>query len=305
MPINSVERKVYFYRSHIGFKPDGSPKIPDFKRALDYLKGLSFSIDGRYLDEGESTLCCWVDQIQPNQRFRFARIRRAGLPLLEQGGKLTDLIIPVNTGLAETVHVVIFPNNIVGSDFNFYGPRIGKLGAYLHEKANTYCSEIVFEPLLRQNVVDTLSKLMDIRLLNLKIHASYASVVSQADSDLGAAFDAAQRAGDAEELEIILRPKRYSHESLAFKLLTAVKNLAHDSELKREAQKFIVKGVSSVTEKVEEVDLLSDHLVSQVQIIRQSDRGRALNSESAYSEIQKAYEALEQELLMAAGVSGV
>ena len=63
--------------------------------------------------------------------------------------------------------------------------------------------------------------------------------------------------------------------------------------------------MSSVTEKVEEVDLLSDHLVSQVQIIRQSDRGRALNSESAYSEIQKAYEALEQELLMAAGVSGV
>jgi len=141
-------------------------------------------------------------------------------------------------------------------------------------------------------------------MFNLRIRASYASVIAQADSDLGAAFDAAQRAGDADELEIILRPKPYSREPLASKLLSVAKTIAQQVGMRTEANKFVVKGKSSDSHKVELVDLLSDHLVSQVQIIRQSTRGRAVDSASAYSEIQKAYESLKPDLLRAAGISG-
>jgi len=140
-------------------------------------------------------------------------------------------------------------------------------------------------------------------MFHLRVHASYASVIAQADSDLGAAFDAAQRAGEADELEIILRPRRYSRESLSSRLLNVARVLARQVGFRSDAKRFVVKGMSSDTQKVEQVDLLSDHLVAQVQIIRQSNRGRGLDSASAYSEIHKAFESLKPDLLLAAGVS--
>lgn len=303
MLLKTVERQVYFYRAHNGVAGDGSSSEFELDAAIKYLSDLPFTTSGRYLDEDEATLCCWVDRIHQNQLFRFAQIRRGGLPMIERGGKLSDLRIPSDSGLAETIHVVAFPDNILGADFNFFGPRISRFSSYLREKAKPYCQDVIFQPLLRLDVTDALERLTDIRMFNLRIRASYASVIAQADADLGAAFEAAQRAGDADELEIILRPKRYSSEFLSSRLLGVVRNLAQQVGLRTEAKTFVVKGACSDSNKVELVDLLSDHLVSQVQIMRQSYRGRALDSDSAYSEIHKAYESLKPDLLLAAGIS--
>jgi len=300
MPDKAVERKVYFYRINAGIEADGSPVAVDLTPTLSHIGNLAFSKDGRYLDEDEVTLCCWVDRVHANQCFRFAQIRRAGLPMLEQGGRLSDLHIPIDSGLAETIHVVAFPKNIIGADFNFFGPRVTRLSSYFLEKAKPYFPEVSFQPLLRLDVTEALEHLMDIRMFNLRIRASYASVIAQADADLGAAFGAAQRAGEADEMELVLRPKRYSRDSLSSRLLNVTRVLAGQVGLRTEATMFVVKGKSSSSHHVEQVDLLSDHLVSKVQIMRQNNRGRALDRDSAYSEIQKAYESLKGELLIAA-----
>lgn len=56
---------------------------------------------------------------------------------MEQAGALSDLRIPTHAGLAETIHIVVFPDNIVGADFNFFGPRLSRFSRYLKEKAPT------------------------------------------------------------------------------------------------------------------------------------------------------------------------
>lgn len=300
---NAVERKIYFYRVDAGLDEAGRPLPFDPDPALRHITGLPFSEDGRYLVEADNNAtCCWVDSTGPSQRLRWGEIRRSGLPQVEQLGSLSDLAIPANSGLVEVTHVVFFPHNIVGCDFNFHGPRVSRLGFYLGAKAGGKCPWVTFEPLLRQDVLEQLNRLGDVRLLELKIRASYAATVAEANRDLGAAFEAAARAGDAEELEIVLRPRRYSRGTISDRILNFARRLAPRADARTEASKFKVAGLNTETRRVEVVDLLRDQLIVQKQIIRQSKRGRALKSDSAYEAIETAYEELGDQLEKAAGL---
>ena len=300
---NTVERKIYFYRANVGMDGGGRPLAFNPTPALTRINRLRFNDAGRYLAEGDAALCCWVDHPNPRQRFRLGQIRRSGLPQVEQGGALTDLPIPAESGLVEAIHVVAFANNIVGSDFNFYGPRMSRLGLYLHEKAARWCPDVTFDPLLRQDVAAELDRLREIRMFHLKIRAAYAATVAQADRDLGAAFQAAARAGNAEELEIVLRPRKYSRNALADGMLRVARWLARRGDLRTEASKFEVRGVRADTGDIELVDVLRDQLIAREEILRQSRRGRALDSVSTYEAIERAFHELEDELTVAAGVA--
>ena len=53
-------------------------------------------------------------------------------------------------------------------DFNFYGPRVGRLGQYLTAKYHGLCGPVSFEPLVRPDVEAALRRLESIRLFHLK-----------------------------------------------------------------------------------------------------------------------------------------
>lgn len=298
-----AERKIYFYQVDAGLDGGGGPLAFNPVPVLRHLDGLPFTADGRYWDtsDGHDT-CCWIDVIGPRARIRFGNVRRSGLPQVERHGEIGPLGIPTTAGLLEQVHVVFFGHNIVGSEFNFYGPRLSKLSRYIGQKANGTCPPVNFEPLLRQDVIEQIDRLEDIRLLQLKIHASYADVVAEADQDLGSAFEAAARAGEAEELEIILRPRAHSRQALSTRLLQTVKRLAHSPGLRQESTHFLIRGYDSEVGRVETVDILRDHLISKKRIILQNERTRALDSGSAYHAIEEAYDELRDELRSAARV---
>lgn len=303
-PRPQVERKIYFYRVDAGQDAAGRPVAFNPAPTLAHLNGLPFTEHGRYWDSGDDNVtCCWVDRAASHGRLRVGNVRRTGFPQVERRGTIEPLSIHPAAGLVEQVHVAFFPNQIVGSEFNFYGPRLSRLARYFAVRANGVCPPVTFEPLLRQDVTEQLNRLADVRLFHLKIHASYAGVVAEADQDLGAAFDAAARAGQAEELEIILRPRAYSRGTLASRLLHTVKQLARRQDLREEASHFTVSGFNEVAERVDAVDILKDQLISRKRIVLGEDeRARALDSESAYAAIETAYTELRSELLVAAGV---
>ena len=118
MPPQPVKRKIYFYRANVGMDQGGRPLPFNVTPVLQHIGRLPFAPAGRYLDEGDIRLCCWIDQQNPQPRFRLGQIRQSGLPQMEQYGQLTDLAIPANSGSAEAIHIVVFPNNIVGTEFN-------------------------------------------------------------------------------------------------------------------------------------------------------------------------------------------
>lgn len=298
----TVERKIYFYRVDAGLDEAGRPVPFDPAPTLRHIDKLPFTDNGRYLSAAaDYDTCCWVDRTTPG-RLRLGNVRRAGLPQVERAGSVSPLSIPPRSGLLEETHIAFFPDNIVGTVFNFHGPRISRLAHYFELKANGICPAVTFEPLLRQDIVNQLQRLQDIRLLQLKIRAPYSTTIAQADRDLGNAFEAAARAGDAEELEIILRPPRYSRRPLSNGLMATVRRLTGREDLREEVSKFVVKGYDPELDRVELVDILNDYLIARKRIVLIDNRTRALDAESAYRAIEEAYKDLRGELLHAAGV---
>jgi hypothetical protein len=304
----TVERRIYFYRLDAGADEGGRPLPFDVRPALAWLGTLPFTADGRYLaeDDGNHT-CCWPDHA-PNDapdacpRLRFGSIRRSGFPQVEQGGALSQLDLSPDAGLAEQVHVIFFPNAIVGADFNYYGPRVTRLAAYLQAKVPDLPERLEFQPLLRPDVAEQLEQMRDVRLLRLRIHASYAARVAEANRSLGAAFRAAERAGGGEEIEIVIRPRAYSRQTLPRRLLGMVRRVLALPDLRTEATHFSIKGLNGQTNQIDVVDLLSDQLAARAEILCQERHTRALNSASAYAAIERAYADLRPQLLLAAGV---
>ena len=299
----SVERKIHFYRPDAGADEDGQPLRFDPRAPLEHVAGLPFTPDGRYLVAADgSTLCCWVDRRTSPQRVRIGNIRRSELPEVEELGNLAPLDIPASSGLVEHVHAVFFRDGIVGVDFNFYGPRLTRFGSYLSQKAGDVGGHVVFEPLLRLDVTEQLERLQDVRMFQLKIRPSYGSVVRQADQSLGGAFEAAADGTDASHVEITLTPEPHSRRSLGERLLDVTRFLGRRDDLRDNAARFHVKGLDPEPQRVEEIDVLRDQLITSRRILRLNERTRVLDPDSAYAAIEEAHRDLEHDLQQAAGI---
>jgi hypothetical protein len=148
---------------------------------------------------------------------------------------------------------------------------------------------VTFEALLRPDVAEQLRRLRDIRLFQLKVRAPWAATLALTDQDLASTFQAAARAGEADEVELILRPQPHSRRALAGRLLAATRRVFGLHGLHEKASRFVVRGFDRDTGKVETLDLLSDQLISKQLIVLADERSRALNRESAFTAIEAAH----------------
>jgi hypothetical protein len=120
-----LKRKIYFYR----VAPATSTKRWKLDRAaiVKAIKG-HVGQPSFYLDEGEDRItCAEVHSDKAPQSIKLYGIRRTNLPSRDSGtGTIGDLGLAVTEGLAEAVHLRLFPNGIIGFESFFYGPRIGR-----------------------------------------------------------------------------------------------------------------------------------------------------------------------------------
>ncbi|MGH7489608.1 MAG: hypothetical protein ACREMY_29005, partial [bacterium] len=240
---------------------------------------------GRYFEDVDNVYCCWVEE-DPN-KIRFAVIRRDAFPQLEEEGKVTALNVPANVGLVEIVHVRFFPKNIVGFDSNFYGPRLPRLGRYINQVAAGVGRQVNFNPLLRQDALNELTG-KDLRVFSMRIKSSEIETVKQINESLGDAFEATDKISQADEVQIILRPKPYSRDNLGKRLMDATKKLAKRGDIAKIADEFKVD-VFEPGRASQTIDLLGDAFIADTRILRQSAKGRALDPEDAFAKIEEAY----------------
>jgi hypothetical protein len=287
----TLERKIHFYRADVGVDGGGKPLPFEPGPAVAAIGKLPFKDgpDSRYLfgDDGNA-VSAWPFANKTLPMLRFCQIRRTGLPQLEQAGTVSDLNIAADAGLLEPVHVVFFPDNIVGADFNFYGPRISRLGYYLSIKSNNLIRPALFYPLLRYDVAEQLDHLTEIRLFDLRVKASYINTIRKADESLGAAFaaNAEVLGGDVEELELVLRPTKNTRHSARERLFGFLKTLVRGHELRENVERLRVSGKHDETGKVELIDLLRDQLIVRKHVLRLGERSRAVDASSAFEAIR-------------------
>ncbi len=300
MASGTINREILFFRVDIGLESSGKPKIFDPTPVFSHIAKLNWKEgknDNRYFDKDGKIIGCWVESTNAPCKIALGNIRRTDLPQLEMQGELTPLEIPEKAGLVETTHIVFLGDNIVGCDNNFYGPRISRLPFYLSDKALRVAPEYIhFHPILRQDVYQQFKKFRFLNLLELRIRASYADNVSLVDDNLGAALRSAYKAGDTDDVQLILRASSNASGWLADRLLDALKRLSKRPEIRDEADRFFVKGYSEEKSTLQELNLLSDKLVITKNIRKLEARSRALNPKAAFDAIVSAYEEIKDEI---------
>ena len=246
---------------------------------------------GRYilLPDGRR-VCCWVDQIGPSWRLRIGMVRRAALPLLEQDGELTNLTLPERAGLVETTHVTGFPENLVGVEFNFYGPRVSRVSSYLHERGGGNCPKVGFEHLLAAEPVERLQRFGAIKSMSMRFRPSYRGRAKNADfADAIGTIEAATGAEEGEgDVEVILRTSPGSD----VPLLSGRRLAAQAIRLmeREDVVKFSVSGTNMDTGLLEGLNLLDAQLSVQKKIESLGEGGRAVATPAAYNAIEQAHE---------------
>jgi hypothetical protein len=172
----------------------------------------------------------------------------------------------------------------------------------LRQKGPEHVDQVWFDQLLRQDAVDDLRNLSELRLVDLKMKASFIGQLRDANDSLFTAFNAAQEFSDAEVVEIVIRKRPRSKRRLAQGVKDALLRVVGHERYQQEVDRFIVKGVQEDGEAVETVDLLGDRLVLKKDIRATNARSRMLDSAAAFTAIREAYAELRLDLEAAPGV---
>ena len=301
--VATIEREIHFYRVDTGFDLSGKPKSFNPTPTFEHIEKLKWKDTGngsRYWDDNGKIVGCWVHNTSMPCKITLGSIRRTDLPLIEIQGEVSPLEISDKAGLVEQTHIVFFGNDIVGCDINYYGPRISRLAYYLAEKAVGHSPEYLsFDPILRRDIYQQLTKFSSLRVLNLKLRAPYAETIASIDDTLWDALRACRAAGgDGDiDIELILRVSRRGSSLLNPRLLETVKALSKKPDLRYEMDKLVVNGYHTEKQRNVDLDLLSDKLIIKREIVRASYKSRALNPNSAFQAIISAYQEIKDEIL--------
>lgn len=130
-----VRRNVLFYE----IRPtrirdvDWRLDVREMIRALDAL-----SDEDRILhvggNTGDSYEFAQVMERGPSPSVAFVRCREHGLPMLARIVSLEPFDIDDDRQLAELTHAVFFDNQIIGAEYNHYGPGLTAFARYLEDK---------------------------------------------------------------------------------------------------------------------------------------------------------------------------
>ena len=306
MSMPTVERTIHFFVADAGKAESGEPAGFDSRSALAAIDVLPFDDTprGRYQRDGDGNVLCLFISAHHRGAVEFCRIRRTGLPLLESGGHLSELPIAPDAGLSEGIHVLFFPENILGAVYNHYAPRLPALGPYLYERARGAIPPVAFRPLLDSDASRQFDTLGDLRILEFDIRPSFAATINEASPSLGHAFGAISELFDSPEtISLVVRAPRHGAFDLLSRLAAPMRNILRRHDVRENVERLRLRGKNIETGRVETMDLLRDRFVSTQEIVRMSRRSRSLDPGSAFDAIERAYWSLKDELEMAASVS--
>lgn len=299
----TIDRKIHFFHFDIFELQPSSSDFYKHSKPNEVLKQISklpfigehIKSRFKYYINNDVSFLVDIKEEGLGIRGRFALSRRSALPEIESGGELKPLDIPINSGLAEITHFVYYPDKqIIGVEFNFYGPRTNSLSSYLMEKSKNFSSpfeHIDVKPILNQDLDTLLQDVGEINLFQMEIARDELSIIEELDRDLHSAFESAAKVSDdAESVEIILRKKKYKREgfSLPFSK-NRLKELLSSGDNRQKINRLRVYAESNSDERSKWYDLLQDKMIVSKKVAALGQRSRSVDKESMFEKIDEAY----------------
>lgn len=291
----SVARKVYFFRiEHFSQVKDS------ISGALERIENLPFNDEGRYLldQKAGSRLCVFPDTLEYPLRLRFGRTRRNQLPDVETSGRLEALQLAEDSGLIDLGHLIIFDDGHIAAEWNPDGPKLQRLSQYFVAKGGIH-DAIKIRNLFQRDIVEVVSRLSTVRVLNIDVPPTAAELAREADSDLASAISVTAGLGATRKVGLTLTAEQGSTKLRELALRLA--RLLHGRPQERD-QFYTLKatGVDSEGSVSRYVDILEDKLVSGEMFPKRDKRSRSLDSDEAYRLIYRSYLEMRPKLAEAA-----
>jgi len=291
----TTARKVYFFRiEHFAEIKD---KLPG---ALERIENLPFNDVGRYFVEARAgtRLCLFPDSLDYPIRLRFGRTRRDQLPDVESSGKLAALDLAENAGLIDLGHLIVFEDGHVAAEWNPEGPKLQRLTPYLVEKGGL-TENVKFRNLFQRDIVDVVSKLRSVRILDIDLPPDAVELAREADDNLADAVIAAEKMGATKKMGLTLTADQGSKNllDLALKLARIIQGRPQERLRFHTLKATGYDGVSGISRYV---DILESKLVTGEMFPKKDDRSRSLDSEEAYRLIHRSYVEMKHKLVDAA-----
>lgn len=282
----SITRKIYFFRiAHFDQVRDG------IGPACERISNLKFDDNGRYRTDGASSFrySLYPDTTDYPIRIRFGKIRRDGLPQIEQVGKLETLALDEDEGLVDISHIVIFEDGFVAAEWNADGPKLSQMTPYFLEKGRLN-DPPKFLPLLERDIGETLAKLNSVRLLEIEVPPDTAALAKEADESLYDAIKAMEALGASKRIGLKLTAESGTGKliKLARKLAEILKERPHE---RSQFKSILASGRDEGAQITRYIDILESKMVTAEDFLRSSSRSRGVDTEDAYRVLEHAYRA--------------
>ncbi|MCE7697792.1 MAG: hypothetical protein K8E24_002790 [Methanobacterium paludis] len=227
----------------------------------------------------------YINNINLPMQIIIGTKRESGLPLMEVDGNRSPLNIPERGGLYEPMHFMVFPNNVIGFEYNSHGPRIGSLKSYLPEKAYELVDKVELIPLMKSDVRNEISKMGNIRLFNLAIHKDMGDELSILGDNLIDGLNRTFQQDDTSEvMEIILRPKKYSQKWIHINFRDHLPQFLSNTREDLEVLKIRAENLDK-DRKVENFNLLSLFVSTRRDVDPIDDVHNVVRAESMFTQI--------------------
>lgn len=287
MARGDAKRKIFFYRllDQETLKPLDRTALC---KAIEGLTGANV-----YYDDGEIITRAEVFSASRPQCIRFFKVRRDQLPGLDTGhGNHKDLGLAEEEGLAEAIHIRLFPNGVLAAESFGYGPRASRFSAYIRDKLGMPC---VLEIQMRHDVVEEALKFGDIRLFRFKMEPSRASLQAIGPESLEGYMSTAEQLGTGVYAELVLRSEG-GDKAFTDQIKGVISDLFSNQSPDSSIERVEVEGKPDPETPVASLDLLSEHLYRVVEIPLRTQRTRELDANAAFAALQKAYDSVKHDL---------
>lgn len=309
--MGTVNRKIMFYSVEIGKIIGEEMNIIDdearikkiIASGVKKIEKLPFDLnanDTRYLVKSNGNdLSMYIDSFKKNVlEGRIVLCRRSLLPSIEIQGKLSDLEIDEDAGIAEITHFKYFVSQrILGVEYNFHGPKSTQIAEYFQSKLSGLIDMFSIKIITDESWAHFLNnKSKQISMFTFKATKSAKEIIRRLNTSLGDAFDAIEKINNAEEFEVILRKRSKSKEYFSYDDFNFASLFENHFIHKEEFDKLKI-GVKT-DEGNKEINLLEDKLCVSKQVELMAGRSRTVLPTSVYSKIQEAFDECRDQLVI-------
>lgn len=303
-----VSRRIHFYRVDAGID-EVTQRINAFESALVIGRIRSLSNTEKQLERLDGNLTfCRIFNGSRYPRLQLSTVRMAEIPEGFDRRDSSSFIFDIaeEQGISENSHMVFFPNNILGLEYNYRGPGTGRLEEYFRKKVPIREARVTFTPLMDKDFEEKLQQLSDVRELRIRVsHREVAGANSQRidpeEDNPFEVMESMKNFGEAGEYELAWKSRTRSRENIAKRFFSVARNYLQRYDTEDKSAMLVLRGHDEEGH-MQRINVLNERLMYNETTFKLRATDRSVIPDSAFQAIEKAYKDNRDEIERAAAL---